>query len=340
MSKMIEKVVTRTDLDEKETFAVFDHIMTGKATPAQIASFITALRIKGETVDEITGAARVMRQRSLKINAGSGNEPVIDTCGTGGTGKNTFNISTTAAFVVAGCGVKVAKHGNRAASGRCGSADVLEKLGVGIDVPLKVSEKCLKEIGICFMFAPLYHGAMKYAVAPRKEIGIRTIFNLLGPLCNPAQADCQVMGVCTKNLTELMAGVLKRLGSKRAYVVHGSGHLDELSISGLSLVSELKGGRIRSYYLNPGAFGLRKAPIEAIKGGSARANARMVKAVLSGKKGPHRDIVLMNASLALMAAGKVHDLKEGVKMAGTCIDSGRALEKLAVMAKMTSAGTK
>ena len=265
------KVVNRQDLTEEEMVATMTEIMEGKATQAQIGAFITALRMKGETVEEITGAARVMREKALKIGSGNGlvsldrddinidQETIVDTCGTGGDGTNTFNISTTTAFVVAGAGLKVAKHGNRSVSSCCGSADVLEELGINLNITPSDVEKCLDEIGIGFLFAPLLHGAMKYAIGPRKEIGLRTIFNILGPLTNPAGADCQVLGVYRGEFTDVMAGVLKNLGTKAAFVVHGLDGLDEITITGKSKVSELKNGKIKTFYVEPRDFGLKRA---------------------------------------------------------------------------------
>ncbi|MEA3489575.1 MAG: anthranilate phosphoribosyltransferase [Candidatus Omnitrophota bacterium] len=332
----IKRAVCFEDLTERETHAVFEQIMGGKATPSQIAAFITALSMKGETVEEITGAAKVMREKAVRIRVSGRKGEILDTCGTGGSGSNTFNISTTVAFILAGCGVKVAKHGNRSASSHCGSADVLEELGVKIDVSPGVVERCINEINIGFLFAPLFHGAMKYAAIPRKEIGIRTIFNILGPLCNPASATCQVLGVFDEKLTETMAKVLKKLGSKRAYVVHGCDPLDEVTITGKTRISELRAGRVRSYYVTPPVFGVKKAVLKDIKGGTARQNARMIRDVLSGRKGPRRDVVLMNSSVGLMAAGKVRDFRKGVRFAAAAIDSGGAMEKLNGLIRFTN----
>ncbi len=348
IKKAIERIVGFEDLTEEETRSVFDQIMSGGATPSQIGAFITALRMKGETVEEITGAARVMREKAVKVKVGGGRvdidteeigpdeETILDTCGTGGTGTNTFNISTTVAFVLAGCGVKVAKHGNRAASSRCGSADVLEELGVKLDAPVEMTEKCINAINIGFLYAPLFHGAMKYAITPRKEIGIRTIFNILGPLSNPASATCQVLGVYEEKLTETIANVLKKLGTKRAYVVHGMDTLDEVTITGKTKVSELKNGRVRSYSVSPGTFGVKKATHKDIKGGTAKENAEMILGVLSGEKSPRRDIVLMNSSMALMAAGRVRSFKEGVTAAAESIDQGKAREALEQLIRITN----
>lgn len=333
IKKAIEKVVNRENLTESETRSVFYNIMEGKVTPAQISALITALRMKGETVEEITGAAKAMRAKALKVKVGG---TVVDTCGTGGSGLDTFNISTTSAFVIAGCGVKVAKHGNRSASSSCGSADVLEQLGVKIDVPPRVTEECIKKINIGFMFAPVFHGAMKHAVTPRKEIGIRTIFNILGPLSNPASATCQVLGVFKDGLTETMVKVLKKLGTRRAYVVHGSDGLDEVTVTGKTRISELKNGKVRSYYVTPAAFGVKKASLNDIRGGSAKQNTKAVLDVLSGKRGPKRDIVLVNASVGLMAAGKVKNFREGVRLAADSIDTRRAMDKLDQLIFMTN----
>jgi len=330
----IEKAVKRIDLTEGQMREVFGEIMSGAATAAQIGAFLTALRMKGETVAEITGAAKVMRERSLHISAGK--ETIVDTCGTGGSLANTFNISTTAAFVVAGCGLKVAKHGNRSASSRCGSADLLEALGVKIDVSPDMVQRCLLEIGIGFLYAPLFHSAMKHASLPRKEIGIRTIFNILGPLSNPAGAANQVIGVYDVKLTDTLAEVLKNLGSKHAFVVHGMDSLDEITITGKTRVAELKNGRIRAYYVTPEKFGIKRSTLDEIEGADAVANAGITMAVLKGEKTPRRDVVLMNASAALVAGSMARDFKSGVKMAAESIDSGRALDKLNRLIEITN----
>lgn len=344
----IEKIVKGIDLSEYEMRHAFEQIMTGYATAAQIGAFITALRIKGETAEEITGAAKVMREKAVAIRAGGKSvdidrddinideETIIDTCGTGGSGTNTYNISTTVAFILAACGVKVAKHGNRGVSSRCGSADVLEALGVKLDMPPVMVEDCIREIGIGFMYAPLFHSAMKYAVEPRKEIGIRTIFNLLGPLANPARATCQVLGVYDGKLTEVMAEVLKNLGCRRAFVVYGLDTLDEITITGKTKVTELKNGRIRTYYLTPEKFGIKRARLEDIKGGDARENSEIIQSVLRGDRGPKRDVALLNASAALVCSGKARDFKGGIKLAAEAIDSGKALEKLYQMIEFTN----
>lgn len=326
-------VVRHNDLTESQTRSVFDEIMSGRATSAQIGAFLTALRMKGETVAEITGAARAMRRKAQKVEAGRG---LVDTCGTGGSGVNTFNISTAAAFVVAGNGQPVAKHGNRSASSHCGSADVLEALGVRIDGGPAVVRRSIREAGIGFLYAPLFHGAMKYAASPRREIGIRTIFNVLGPLCNPASADGQVIGVYDASLTDVVARVAGNLGVRRAFVVHGDDGLDEITSTGRTRVSELAGGRVRTYHLTPESVGLRRASLRSLRGGAARANARMVRAVLEGRSGPRRDIVLMNAAAALVAGGAARTLRDGVRGAAASIDSGRALRALEKLIEVTN----
>ncbi|MDP3791040.1 MAG: anthranilate phosphoribosyltransferase [Candidatus Omnitrophota bacterium] len=329
----IGKVTKRVDLGEAETRKVFEEIMSGQASAEEIAGFLKALREKGETVEEITGAAKVMIEKSVRIDAGA---DLVDTCGTGGTGINTFNISTTAAFVAAGCGVKVAKHGNRSASSQCGSADVLESLGVKLDISPEMVRNSIIEIGIGFMYAPMFHSAMKYAAEPRKEIGGRTIFNILGPLSNPARASGQVVGVYDAKLTEILAQVLKNLGSKRALVVCGMDGLDEITITGKTKIAELKDGQIKTYYISPEEFGMKKGNIADIEGGSSKENARTTLSVLSGQPGPKRDVVLLNASAALVVASKAKDFKEGIKLAGLAIESGLALDKLKQLIELTN----
>jgi anthranilate phosphoribosyltransferase len=307
-----------------------DEIMGGEATPAQIGAFLTALRIKGETAEEIAGMAGVMRDKALPVEAA---EPLVDTCGTGGDASGTFNISTTAAFVVAGAGVKVAKHGNRAASSACGSADVLEALGVKIALSPEGVQTCLQEADICFMFAPAIHPAMKFAAGPRKEIGIRTVFNILGPLTNPARAQHQVIGVADPSVGEKMARVLGLMGSKHALVVHGQDGLDEISLSGPTQVWELKDGTVKSYTISPEDVGLQNAERVGIIGGSVDASTSMLKDVLSGQRGPARDVVLLNAAAALVAADKVTNLKEGLALAAKSIDSREAKAKLEALVR-------
>ncbi|MCH8294469.1 anthranilate phosphoribosyltransferase [Candidatus Poribacteria bacterium] len=322
----IQKVSNRHDLTEQETVATMNEIMSGEATPAQIACFITALRMKGETIDEITGAARVMREKATKIQT---KHPfVVDTCGTGGDGSHTFNISTTAAFVVAGAGIPVAKHGNRSVSSISGSADVLKALGVNIEISPEQVGACIDEVGIGFLFAPALNSAMKYAIGPRREIGIRTIFNALGPLTNPAGAQAQVIGVYSADLTEPLANTLKNLGSQRAFVVHGGDGLDEITTTTTTQVSELANGHVKTYTLNPTELGIPTAQPAELVGGTPEENAEITLEVLRGEKGPKRDIVLLNAAAAIVASGKVGDLKDGLVLAAESIDSGKALEKL------------
>ena len=322
----IQKVVDGHDLTERETVDTMNEIMSGEATPAQVASFITALRIKGETIEEITGAARVMREKSTKIHT---KHPfAVDTCGTGGDGSHSFNISTTAAFVVAGTGIPVAKHGNRAASSQSGSADVLKALGVNIEIGPEQVGACIDDVGIGFLFAVTLHGAMKYAIGPRREIGIRTIFNALGPLTNPAGAQAQVLGVYAPTLTDPLANVLKNLGSQRALVVHGGDGLDEITTTTTTQVSELSDGEINTYTLDPTELGIPTAQPSDLKGGTPEENAEMTLSVLRGEKGPKRDIVLLNAAAAIVAGGKAADIAAGLAAAAESIDSGQALERL------------
>ena len=329
----LAKVVNRQNLSEPVMMEVMEEMMEGKATPAQIAAFITALRIKGETVEEVTGAARIMRRKATRIDARS--PVIVDTCGTGGDGRNTFNISTTAAFVVAAAGLTVAKHGNRAVSSGCGSADVLEALGVNIDAGPEIVEECIQQAGIGFLFAPRLHGAMKHAIGPRREIGIRTVFNMLGPLTNPAGATSQLIGVYDPGLTEMFAGVLKNLGTKRAFVVHGADGLDEATVTGETRVSELNDGLVRTYNIDPVEIFGETFPGDALTGGDAAVNAEITRGVLSGQDGPARKIVLLNAALAIVAGGRAETLREGVAVAEECIDSGAAAKKLQALIEMT-----
>ncbi len=340
IKEAIAKMVKGSNLTEAEMESTMDEIMTGKATPAQIGAFITALRLKGETVEELTGAARVMRQKAIKIRLNNHlvnidrdeinveDETILDTCGTGGDSTNTFNVSTACAFVAAGGGVRVAKHGNRAVSSLCGSADVLENLGVKLDITSSDVERCIREVGIGFLYAPIFHGAMKYAVGPRQEIGIRTIFNLLGPLTNPAEASAQVLGVYEPSLTEKMAHVLNGLGTREAFVVCGEGTLDEISICGPTRISHLKNGKVETSNLTPEEVGLKRASLEAISGGNAFRNAQIIREILNGEEGPKRDITLLNAAAAFVATGLDTHFKGGIGRAKDSIDSGRAREKL------------
>ncbi|MBM4262169.1 MAG: anthranilate phosphoribosyltransferase [Deltaproteobacteria bacterium] len=331
----IENLVNRRNLSEAETTDVMNQIMTGEATPLQVASFLTALRMKGETVDEITGAAKVMRAKAHRVKVGG--KTVLDTCGTGGDQKGTFNISTTAAFVVAGAGVDVAKHGNRSVSSQSGSADVLGALGVKVDAPRERVEQCIAEIGIGFLFAPLLHEAMKYAVQPRRDIGIRTVFNLLGPLTNPATATHQLLGLYSGELVALVAHVLKNLGSARAMAVHGMEGLDEISLCGPTKVAELRDGAVKEYTIEPEEFGLKRCPLSDLNGGSAQQSAGIVLSVLDGVKGPTRDVILLNSGAALYVAGRAATIKDGMAVAAESIDSGKARQKLDRLVALTNA---
>ena len=333
IKEAIETVVSGRSLTFEQAAAVMEEIMIGEATPAQVAAFVTSLRIKGETVDEIAGLATIMQARATPVGVTS---PVVDTCGTGGDGSSSFNISTTAAFIVAGAGLKVAKHGNRAMSSHCGSADVLEALGVRIELGAEAVAQCLETVGIGFMFAPVFHPAMKYAAAPRREIGIRTVFNILGPLTNPAKAKFQVIGVPSKELGERIAFVLHRLGTKHSLVVHGIDGMDEISISRKSLVWDVNQQRVLPpYEVSPDDFGFMKASMTQIKGGTARQNAKILRSILSGEVGVRRNIVIMNAAAALVASNQASDLKEGASIAERTIDSGQALAKLDELIKLS-----
>ncbi len=332
IKEAIARLVGGRSLSVDEASTVMEEIMEGKATPAQFGAFVTALRLKGETVEEIAGLARTMRAKALRVTI---NEPSVDTCGTGGDGLGTFNISTTAAFVVAACGLKVAKHGNRAMSSQCGSADVMEALGVKIDLNPEQVQKCLEKVGIGFMLAPIFHPAMKYAAAPRREVGIRTVFNILGPLTNPANARAQVLGVPEKGLTVKMVTVLKMLGCQHALVVHGEDGLDEITITGKTFISELKNGSIRNYEVTPEEVGLSSAKPDSLKGGTAKDNADLLRSILSGKKGAQRDIVLMNAAAALVAGDKVATLGQGIALASEELDNGKALQKVEELVKFS-----
>jgi anthranilate phosphoribosyltransferase len=329
----IGKLVEQQHLTEDEAAQAMRQIMEGGATPAQIAAFLIALRIKGETIEEITGCARVMREKATPIRAPYPN--VIDTCGTGGDGTQTFNISTTAAFVVAGAGVPVAKHGNRSVSSHCGSADLLQALGVTIELSPEMAEKCLAKVGITFLFAPLFHSAMKFAIGPRREIGVRTIFNILGPLTNPAAARHQLLGVYRQELTAPMARVLGNLGAARAFVVHGADGLDEITTTGETHITILDSGKITPIVISPEQFDLPRAPRGALAGGDAAQNAAITMAVLQGKPGPQRDVVLLNAAAALTVSGAAPDLHAGLLLAAQSIDSGAALEKLRCLQQFT-----
>ena len=333
IKEAINMIVSNISLSEGEMVECMREIMEGRTTDAQIGAFLTALRIKGETVEEITGAVRIMREKATTINAPEG---VLDTCGTGGDMSHTFNISTTTALVVAASGVPVAKHGNRSVSSQSGSADVLEALGIKIDLPPEKVQKCLFETGFGFLFAPLFHPAMKYAIGPRREMGIRTIFNILGPLTNPAGAQRQILGVFADKLTETLALVLGNLGAVDAVVVHGEDGLDEVSISGRTKVSRFRDGSVHNFTIEPEDFGIWKNNIEQIRGGDKEENAAITVSVLKGEKGPRRDIVLMNSALALIAAGKTEDFKTAFQEASDTIDSERAFRKFEEIKKFSN----
>jgi anthranilate phosphoribosyltransferase len=330
----IKKLVEGKNLTREESALTMDTIMRGDATTSQIAAFITALRMKGETIDEITGCAEKMREHAVNIFPKAKN--LVDTCGTGGDVSGTFNISTVSAFVVAGAGIPVAKHGNRSVSSKCGSADLLEALGVKIDLEPKKVEECIDEVGIGFLFAPKFHQAMKYAMPARKEIGIRTIFNILGPLTNPANASAQVLGVFNAELTEVMATVLGNLGTKQAMVVHGLDGLDEITTTNKTKVSHLIEGKVNPYEIDPGDYGFVKAKREDLLGGSINENVKIAYEILKDKDGgPRKDIVLLNAAASILVSGKVKDLKDGIKLAVESIDSGAAIKKVEEMIKFT-----
>ncbi|MEN6356147.1 MAG: anthranilate phosphoribosyltransferase [Armatimonadota bacterium] len=324
----IKKVVEGCDLTQEEAVLAMTEIMDGDATAAQVSSFITAIRIKGETVDEITGFVKVMREKAVKVRPKC--DALIDTCGTGGDKLDTFNISTTATFAIVGAGVTVAKHGNRAASSTCGSADVLEALGVNLNLNPDQIATCIDQAGIGFMFAPVMHPSMKHAAMPRKEIGIRTIFNMLGPMTNPADAKWQVIGVFAPDITETMAKVLNALGTERAMVFHGMAGLDEMSTIGETRISELKDGKVKTYTITPADFGINTAKPEDLAAGTGSVvdNVQALLSVLDGERGPRRDIVLLNAAAALVVAGKADDIRGGMTLAAQSIDSGAAMEAL------------
>lgn len=321
----IALLVERRDLTEEEAAAAMQELVDGAATPAQIGAFATALRMKGETAPELAGLVRVMRTALIPVEVGG---DVVDTAGTGGDGACTFNISTVAAIVAAGAGARVAKHGNRAASSACGSADLLEGLGVVIDLPPAAVAECVESIGIGFMYAPLFHPALRHAVGPRRELGIRTVFNLLGPLLNPARAQAQILGVSVPELAGTMAEVLRRTGSRHALVVHGEDGVDELSLSAPSVVHEVVGGAVRQYVITPEQFGLERAPREEFVSDSVAASADRAQAVLGGERGPSRDVVLLNAAGTLLVADIVPDFPTGIKAAEQSIDSGAAARRL------------
>jgi anthranilate phosphoribosyltransferase len=340
----VRALVERRDLTRLEAAAAMEAIMSGAATQAQVAAFLTALRMKGETVDELIGFAEVMRLKVVRVRTrgdveagltGTDREMLLDTCGTGGDASGTFNVSTATAFVVAGAGVKVAKHGNRSVSSLCGSADVVERLGINLDLPPQKVGQCVDEVGIGFLYAPLLHTAMKHVMPARREMGIRTVFNMLGPLTNPAGANAQVIGVYARGLVEPLARVLAELGTIRAFVVHGADGLDEISTTGESFVAEVREGVVRASAVRPEDFGVPRASVSDLVGGDRDQNAEIIRRVLSGEPGPKRDIVVVNAAAALVAGGRARDFKEGAQQAEKSIDGGAARGKLEALAELS-----
>jgi len=336
----------RQPLSREEARAVMEEVLRGEATDAQIAALLVGLHMKGETVEEIVGFAEAIREAatplpiardSLVDVSGTGREALVDTCGTGGDASGTFNISTATALAVAGAGVRVAKHGNRGVSSKCGSADVMECLGVNINLPPARVARCLDEVGIAFLFAPLMHSATKYVQPARRELRLRTVFNLLGPLTNPAHTSAQVVGVYSEDLVEKLAEALALLGLRRALVVHGADGLDEISISGPTRVAEVRDGQVRSYEVTPEEFGIERAPLEAIAGGDAASNAGIIREILRGAKSARRDVVLLNAAATLVAAGKADKIAEGIPQAAKSLDSGAAAAKLEALVRFTNA---
>ena len=335
----------RQSLSREEAHAVMTEVLTGQCTDAQIAAFLVALHMKGETVEEIVGFAEAIRAAATPLAlhgnsvldaSGTGRDALVDTCGTGGDTSGTFNISTATALVAAGAGVRVAKHGNRSVTSKCGSADVMEALGVNITLPPVRIAACLEEVGIAFLFAPAMHSAMKYVQPARRELRLRTVFNLLGPLTNPARATCQVVGVYSADLVEKLAEALSMLGLRRALVVHGSDGLDEITITGPTRVGEVREGRVHSYEITPEDCGLGRAALDDISGGDATLNAELIREVLEGKKSARRDVVLLNAAAALVAAGRADHLRDAVPLAAKAIDTGAASEKLRALVAFTN----
>ena len=329
----LTKIINKTNLTQSEMSEMIGIIFSGEVTDSQVGAFMAALATKGETFEELAGAAQAMRRKALRIEAPG--QTVVDTCGTGGDGANTFNISTTTAFVVAGSGVTVAKHGNRSVSSQCGSADLLERLGINLNTAPEIVEEAIAEIGIGFLFAPLYHGAMKYAMTARKEVGVRSIFNMLGPLTNPAGANCQLLGVYAPQLTEMFSEALKMLGSRRAFVVHGHDGLDEVSVCAPTRVSELSDDQIRTYDISPEQFFGEAADPQDLLGGKPDQNADITRRILKGERGSRRNVILLNSAMALVAAGKANDIPKGIRLAEETIDSGAAIDKLKALAAYT-----
>jgi len=344
ITEAVRALVDRRDLTRIEAAAAMEAIMSGAATDAQIAAFLTALRMKGETVEELIGFAQVMRQKAVRVRTrgeevaaltGTDREMLIDTCGTGGDAAGTFNVSTAVAFVVAGAGLKVAKHGNRSVSSLCGSADVVETLGISLELPPAKVARCIDEVGIGFLYAPLLHTAMKHVMAARREMGVRTVFNMLGPLTSPAGANAQVIGVYAAALTEPLARVLAELGTIRAFVVHGADGLDEVSNTGESRLSEVREGVVRSFTVRPEDFGMARATIADLRGGDREQNAQIIRSLLDGETGPRRDIVLMNAAAALVAGARAREFREGVALAARSIDGGAARARLEALVALS-----
>jgi anthranilate phosphoribosyltransferase len=342
----LHRIATHRDsLSREQACAVMTEILAGKATDAQIAALLVALHMKGETVDEIVGFAQAIRAAAAPLSAeddhaldvsGTERDALVDTCGTGGDASGTFNISTATALTVAGAGVRVAKHGNRSVTSRCGSADVVEALGVRLTLPPARLARCLDQVGIAFLFAPAMHSAMKYVQPARRELRLRTVFNLLGPLTNPARASAQVVGVYSADLVEKLAHALAQLGLQRALVVHGSDGLDEITISGPTAVAELRDGAVRTYQVSPEDFGFERAPLEAISGGDVHQNAEIIRNILNGDRSPRRDVVLMNAAAALVAASRADSIKDAIPLAAYAIDSGAARGKLQLLVEFTN----
>ena len=329
----LQKIILGQNLSETEMGQMITEILSGEITDAQVGAFMAALATKGETFEELAGAAKAMRKKAIRIQTNA--SAVVDTCGTGGDGAKTFNISTTTAFVVAGAGITVAKHGNRSVSSQCGSADVLEVLGVKLDTAPEIVEEAVTEVGIGFLYAPLYHGAMRFAAKARKEIGLRSIFNMLGPLTNPAGANCQLLGVYAPELTEMFADALRLLGTRRAFLVHGHDGLDEISICSPTRISELADGGVKTYDLSPEQFFGEASDPKDLLGGEPQVNAGITRRILDGEKGPRRNVVLLNAAAALMAADKASDFSTGLELAAEAIDSGSAADKLAHLVTFT-----
>jgi anthranilate phosphoribosyltransferase len=337
IAHVLSKVLDGYNLSETEMKAVMEELMGGKVASAQIGAFLTALRMKGETVEEITAAAKVMRKKVVPITISiDSNEPLVDTCGTGGDKKGTFNISTVSAFVIAGAGVKVAKHGNRSASSKCGSADLMQALGININIPVEKIETCIEKAGFGFLYAPLFHGAMKYVAEARKEMGIRTIFNMLGPLTNPAMASSQLLGVYDESLTDTFAMVLKELGCKHALIVHGCDGLDEITITEKTKITELVNNRCETYYIHPEKFGMKAGVFSDLQGGEINENVLITQKILNGSSGQQRDVVLLNSAAGLIAAGKAKDFPQGIALSSESIDSGKALATLQKLIKLTN----